>query len=59
MTYLRIESASIEASNLKSLMHAWKLYGGPLSVVGSFRVTKPLTRAQRRRLPAGLRDRLA
>jgi len=58
MTYLKITAlSSIEALDHKSLLHAWRTYG-PLTVVGSFTVRKPLTPAQIRHLPAGLRARL-
>jgi len=59
MTYLKISATtSIEVLNHRSLREAWKQYGGPGTLVGLFVVTKPLTPAQLRRLPADLRDRL-
>ena len=59
MTYLKISAlATVEVFNHKSLLHAWRLYGGPLTLVSSFTVRKPLTAAQLRRLPADLRARL-
>jgi hypothetical protein len=60
MLYLKITaSATIETTNHKDLLAAWRLYGGPGSLVGSFKVKKPLTEAQLRRLPAALRDKMA
>jgi hypothetical protein len=60
MFYLQVtESAIVKAPNHKSLMHAWRTYGGPLTLVGRFVVEKPLTEAQLRRLPADLRDKMA
>ena len=59
MTYLRIaQTASVTAFNFQSLLAAWRRYGGPGSLVGTFVVSKPLTAAQLRRLPLGLRRRL-
>jgi hypothetical protein len=59
MTYMRISAlASIEVPDHRSLLEAWKQYGGPATLVGSFTVCKPLTAAQLRRLPAELRMRL-
>jgi hypothetical protein len=58
MTYMRISLASIEVLNHKSLLDAWRIYGGPGSRFESFTVRRPLTSSQVRRLPAGLRERL-
>jgi hypothetical protein len=59
VTYMLVDaSATVEVLDHKGLLAAWKLYGGPLTLVGSFRVCKPLTASQIRRLPSGLRDRL-
>ena len=59
MTYMLVDaSATVEVRDHKGLLAAWKLYGGPLTLVGSFRTLKPLTASQIRRLPSGLRDRL-
>jgi hypothetical protein len=60
MTYLRINTAlaSIEVPDHRNLLAAWKQYGGPLTLVRSFTVRKPLTPAQLRRLPKDLRARL-
>ena len=59
MLYLKVTaSATVETLNHKDLLAAWRLYGGPGSLVGSFKVKKPLTEAQLRRLPAELRSRL-
>jgi len=51
MTYLKITAlASLEVSDCKNLAAAWKLYGGPGSLVGSLTVRKPLTPGLRARL---------
>jgi hypothetical protein len=58
MTYLKTTAlASMEVSDCKNLLSAWRIYG-PGSVVGSFTVRNPLTAAQLRRLPKDLRARL-
>lgn len=49
---------TVTVEDHKTLREAWKRYGGPLSLVGEFVVRKPLTEAQYRRLPQGLKDRL-
>jgi hypothetical protein len=49
-------STTIEVLAHKDLLAAWRLYGGPGSLVGSFKVQKPLTTSQLRRLPAELRS---
>ncbi len=58
MSYMQVKSsATIEVPDHKGLLAAWKLYGpGPL--VGRFIVNEPLTKAQLRRLPSGLRELL-
>jgi hypothetical protein len=54
--FMRISAlATIDALNHKSLLEAWRIYGGPGTLVKSFTVEKPLTPAQLRRLPAELR----
>jgi hypothetical protein len=59
MTFMLISaSAKIEVHTHKDLLAAWRLYGGPGTLVGSFTVRKPLTETQLRRLPGGLRKRL-
>lgn len=59
MTYTLVSrSATIEVPDHKNLLAAWRIHGGPLSLVGSWVVKKPLTSAQLRRLPADLRARL-
>ncbi len=59
MTYLQVtQTATIEVLDNKGLLAAWQQYGGPGSLVGRFITRKPLTDAQLRRLPAGLRSRL-
>lgn len=60
MAYMKITGPrpSIEVQDHKNLLAAWRLYGGPVSLVGRFIVEKPLTASQLRRLPLGLRDRL-
>jgi hypothetical protein len=59
VTYMLIHAlTTVEVLDHKGLLAAWKLYGGPLTLVGCFRALKPLTASQIRRLPSGLRDRL-
>jgi hypothetical protein len=59
MTYMRIDStATIHVPDHKNLIAAWKRYGGPLTLVGSFIVEKPLTDAQLQCLPRELRGRV-
>jgi hypothetical protein len=59
MSYLIITAlASIEVPDHKNLIAAWRSYGGPGSLVGSFTVRKQLTRKQLCGLPAELRARL-
>jgi hypothetical protein len=59
VTYMLIHAlTTVEVLDHKGLLAAWKLYGGPLTLVGGFRVCNPLTASQIRRLPSGLRDRL-
>lgn len=56
LTYLKIATpATVEVQDHRNLLAAWKQYG----LVGRYRVEKPLTDAQRRRLPDSLRARLA
>jgi len=59
MTFMRIQrSTTIEVPDHKSLLAAWRLHGGPLSLVGRFIVDKPLTLPQLNRLPKALRQLL-
>jgi len=59
MTYCRIEAATtVTANDHKNLIAAWKLYGAE-GLVKTFKCDTPLTDAQRRRLPAGLREAFA
>ncbi len=59
MTYCRIEATTtVSVPNFKNLLAAWKMHG-PTHLVGTFKCDKPLTDAQLRRLPAGLREALA
>jgi len=58
MTYCKIsQTALVEVSNYNNLRAAWRMYGAT-GVVGSYKVTKPLTGAQMRRLPIALRAML-
>ncbi len=59
MTLMTISPATIEVPTDKDLLSAWRLYGGPGTLVGRFVVEKPLTDAQLRRLPRDLRERVA
>jgi len=57
MFVMRIQpSATIEVEDFKNLLAAWRIHGGPDTLVGAFVVTKPLTEAQLRRLPSALRE---
>lgn len=59
MTYANVHSTTtVTVPDYKNLMAAWKEYGGQVSLVGRFIVKKPLTAAQLRRLPKGLRTLL-
>jgi hypothetical protein len=61
MSYCRITALStVEVSDHKNLLGVWPTYKDPrtLLLISSFVVTKPLTAAQLRRLPADLRARL-
>ena len=59
MTYCKIQAATtVTALDLKSLKALWHMYA-PTGLVGTFRCDAVLTEAQRRRLPRGLRERLA
>jgi hypothetical protein len=53
-----IQSATIEVPDHESLRAAWRLHGGPLTLVGRFIVRKSLTASQRTRLPKALKDLL-
>ena len=58
MIYCQNQAATtVTALNLKSLKALWHMYGHT-GLVGTFRC-ETLTEAQRRRLPRGLRERLA
>jgi hypothetical protein len=60
MTYMRIARHSVvEVHDLKSLLAAWKLYGGVHSIVCHFVFSGSLTRHQIDRLPKALQNRLA
>jgi hypothetical protein len=52
------QTGTIEVPDLKSLMAAWRTYGGPFCMDRRFIVEKPLTVSQLRRLPGPLRARL-
>lgn len=59
MTVMRIQrSTAIEVPDHKSLIAAWRLHGGPGSLVARFIVDKPLTASQLSRLPEALKARL-
>jgi len=58
MSYMRIVLAAIHVSNEQDARAAWRVYGGPASIVGTFVCESPLTARQLRRLPKGLRERL-
>jgi hypothetical protein len=61
MSYCLITALStVEVEDHKNLLGVWPTYKDPhkLLLISSFIVKKPLTASQRRRLPAGLRDRL-
>jgi len=51
-------SAIIEVPDHKNLLAAWRLHGGPGTLVGRFIVGKPLTASQLSRLPEALKARL-
>jgi len=59
MTFMRIQrSTTIEVPDHKNLLAAWRLHGGPGTLVGRFIVGKPLTASQLSRLPEALKARL-
>lgn len=58
MAYARIKPATVEVNNLRDLLVFWKAHGDT-GLVGTFKCRAPLTAAQIRRLPAGLRACLA
>jgi hypothetical protein len=59
MTFMRIQrSTTIEVPDHKNLLAAWRLHGGPGSLVARFIVDKPLTASQLSRLPEALKARL-
>ena len=62
MAFMKVspQTGTIEVPNLKSLIAAWRTYGGPFCMVRRFivRREKPLTVLQLRRLPGPLRARL-
>ena len=59
MAFMLIDrSTTIEVADHKNLLAAWRLHGGPLTLVGRFIVRKPLTASQLRRLPGALRGML-
>jgi hypothetical protein len=60
MAYMKISpsTGTIEVPDHKSLLAAWREYGGPLCFVRRFIVGKPLTASQLRRLPEALKERL-
>lgn len=59
MTYCRITPGTIvSVPDHKNLIAAWKQYGA-VGLVKTFQCDKPLTDAQRRRLPVGLRMALS
>ena len=59
MTYMRIDQAVIEVPNHRGLLEAARIYrGAALTLISRFRVRKPLTQAQARRLPKAIRERL-
>jgi hypothetical protein len=52
-------TTTVTVHDYRSLLAAWKRFGGPRSLVGRYiYVGKPLTESQLRRLPAGLRDKI-
>jgi hypothetical protein len=60
MAFMLIEATStVTVADHKSLLTAWKIHGGPGSLVGRFIVEKPLTRSQLRRLPMALKEKMA
>jgi hypothetical protein len=58
VTYMRIALATVYVSNEANLRAAWRLHGGPESLVGQFVCEAALTDSQLRKLPKGLRERL-
>jgi hypothetical protein len=52
------QTGTIEVPDLKSLIAAWRTYGGPFCMVRRFIVEKPLTASQLHRLPGPLKARL-
>lgn len=59
ITKVSPQTGTIEVPDFKSLMAAWKTYGGPFCMVRRFIVEKPLTASQLGRLPGPLRARIA
>ena len=59
MLYCRITPGTIvSVTSRRDLRAAWKLYGAE-GLVKTFKCDEPLTDAQRRRLPSGLREALS
>jgi hypothetical protein len=58
MAYFKIRPGFVEVHDHNSLIAAWEAYGWT-GLVKTFRCRTPLTARQIRRIPAGLRARLA
>jgi len=58
MPYLKLSLGRVNAFDFASLMWALRLYGVPYSPVVDFIIPKPLTPAQLRRVPKGLRAQI-
>jgi hypothetical protein len=58
MMYVRFSLATAHVHNYQDARAVWSMHGGPGSLIGSVVVSKPLTPAQRLRLPKALRARL-
>lgn len=60
MAFMKVspQTGTIEVPDLKSLIAAWRTYGGPFCMVRRFIVEKPLTASQLRLLPEPLKARL-
>lgn len=59
MLFCKIErTTTITVDGFKDLMAAWRMHGGPASLVGRFIVRERLTKSQLRRLPSELRRRV-
>lgn len=56
MAYWTYTHATITVPDFEILLSAWKTHGRRGTLVGRFRVEKPLTSAQLRRLPAALKE---